>query len=90
MRTMSKQLPNEEFDALIQSKIKEGNFNPNDSDRIDTEDDIMKLKTMRFMDCICIKDGDDIRLLCDDKRSIMRTNSQLNLAILRTFKCSAE
>ena len=48
------------------------------------------LQARRLMECICVKEGDDLHLLCDDKRSMMQTMYKLKLAIFRTYQCKPE
>lgn len=86
-RSMSKQIPQKNFDEVIRQKIQEGNKQPNALDSI-TEDDIPMLQRNRLMECICVKDGKDIHLLCDDPRSLMQSIYNMNLVILRAFKCN--
>lgn len=88
-RAMSKQVPQKEFDNMVKEKITEGNLKPEETDSI-TQDDYDMLQTRRLMECICVKDGDKLRLLCDDMRSLMRTNYNMNLSIFRTYKCRVE
>lgn len=84
-RSMTKQIPQKEFDKVIDEIIEEGNKNPEDPSIISEEDKKM-LNKRRYMECICVKDEDEIKLLCDDERSIMRINYNLNLVIFRTYK----
>ena len=84
-RSMTKQIPQKEFDKVINEIIEEGNKNPEDPSIISEEDKKM-LNKRRYMECICVKDEDEIKLLCDDERSIMRINYNLNLVIFRTYK----
>lgn len=86
-RSMSKQIPQKKFDEIIQQKIHEGNRQPDASDSI-SEEDIPMLQRNRLMECICVKDGRDIHLLCDDPRSLMQNIYNMNLVILRAFKCN--
>lgn len=48
------------------------------------------MRERRLMECICVKDKDDIHLLCEDKRSLMQTLYNLNIVILRAYKCDYE
>ncbi len=89
VRRMSKQIPQKDFDELIEEKISEGNKNPEESDSI-SRDDYDMLQNRRLMECICVKDGDKLQLLCDDERSLMKTIYNLNLTIFRTYKCQVE
>lgn len=86
-RSMSKQIPQKEFDEVIRQKIREGNKQPDASDNI-TEDDIPMLQRNRLMECICVKDGSDMHLLCDDPRSLMQSIYNMHLVILRAFECN--
>lgn len=86
IRPMSKQMTQKDFDELIEEKISEGNQKPDEEDSI-SRDDYDMLQNRRLMEGICIKDGDDLHLLCDDSRSLMHTIYNLNLVIFRTYKC---
>ncbi len=89
VRRISKQIKQKEFDELMIEKISEGNKRPNDEDIV-TEEDSQMWQARRLMECICVKDGDDLHLLCDDKRSLMRAMYNTSLAIFRTFKCKMD
>ena len=89
VRSISKQIRQTDFDRMLQPKIQEDNKRPNDPDSV-TEEDSMMLQARRLMECICVKEGDNIHLLCDDKRSMMQTMYNLKLAIFRTYQCKPE
>ena len=89
IRSISKQIRQNDFDSMLQAKIQEDNKRPNDPDSV-TEEDSTMLQARRLMECICVKEGDDIHLLCDDKRSMMQTMYNLKLAIFRTYQCKPE
>ena len=44
----------------------------------------------RFMECLSVKEGDEIHLLCDDERSLMRTMYASTLVILRSYEFPIE
>lgn len=89
VRRMSKQIPQNDFDKLIDEKISEGNRNPQEPDSI-SRDDYDMLQNRRLMECICVNDGDKLQLLCDNDSSLMKTMYNLNLVIFRTYKCQME
>lgn len=88
-RTMSKQIPFEEYDKYLNCLVEAGNNNPQDED-VTTRDDLPLLRARRLMECICVKDGNELRLLCDDKRSLMRMLYNTKLVLLRVFDCKVE
>jgi hypothetical protein len=88
-RSISKQIRQRDFDKMLQDKIEEDSQRPNDPDIV-TEEDSLMLRARRLMECICVKDDDELHLLCDDKRSMMQTMYNLKLAIFRTYKCNPE
>ncbi len=59
----------------------------------ETEDriaaDVPDSELSRLMECISVKDGEDIHLLCDDPRSLMRTMYNSTLVILRRYEFPA-
>ena len=89
IKTISKQIRQKDFDEILKVKIEEDNKRPNDLDIVTEEDNAM-LQARRLMECICVKEGDDLHLLCDDKRSMMQTMYKLKLAIFRTYQCKPE
>lgn len=86
-RTMSKQIRQEDFDKALQDLIDVGNANPEQEDAT-TVEDIPALQARRLMECICVKDGEKLQLLCDDPRSLMRTLYKEKLALLRVYDCN--
>ena len=89
IKPISKQIRQKDFDEILKAKIEEDNKRPNDLDIVTEEDNAM-LQARRLMECICVKEGDDLHLLCDDKRSMMQTMHKLKLAIFRTYQCKPE
>lgn len=85
-RKMSKQISEEQYEEILKELIKEGNENPEAEDSV-TQDDLDKLRARRYMECITVKDGKKLRLLCDDHRSLMRTLYNIRLVLLRVFDC---
>lgn len=85
-RVMSKQQPEKQYETYLNKLLEDGNNAPDSPDSI-SEDDIIILKAKRYMECITIKDGANLKLLCDDKRSLMRILYNQRLVILRVFKC---
>lgn len=88
-RTMSKQIPLNEYEEYLKSLVESGNQNPQDEDAT-TREDLPLLRARRFMECICIKDGNKLRLLCDDTRSLMRRLYNTQLVLLRVFDCEVK
>ena len=88
-RAMSKQVPKKDFDKILDGLIQDGNGNPDDLDKTSKED-LPKLYVRRLMECICVKEGNEIHLLCEDKRSLMQSLYNLNIAILRAYDCDAK
>lgn len=86
-RCMSKQIPNIEFEDVLKKIIDEGNQHPDDKNMV-SSDDLPNLRARRYMECICVKEGNnELKLLCDDKRSLMRQLYNEQLFILRVFDC---
>lgn len=79
-RPMTKQAPKREFMQAIYKKIDDPNQGLFD-------DDIRLLELHRLMEGICIKDENDLHLLCDDSRSLMQMLYKTHLVILRAFSC---
>ena|GEM_PF-2856119 len=74
-RAMTKQVPEAEFEKYLKyiSEKAKSNPGPDVEDIEQNGSEFMKsLRTRRFMECISVKDGNDIHLLCDDKRSLIR------------------
>ena len=85
-RSMSKQIPEKDFENILKQLVEEGNKNPEDPYQT-SQEDLEKLRERRLMECICVKDEDNIHLLCEDKRSLMQVLYNLNIAILRAYDC---
>lgn len=86
-RCMSKQLPEKDFEVALQKMIDDGNLHPEDPDVVSSED-LPNLRARRYMECICVKENDNnLKLLCDDHRSLMRQLYNEQLVILRVFDC---
>ena len=82
---MSKQAPREKFLEAVAKKIAA----PENGDEGDciSEDDVPMLELRRLMEGICVKEGQDLHLLCDDPQSLMQMLYRTHLVILRTFDC---
>lgn len=89
VRPMSKQMKQKDFDEQLQKLVDAGNAHPEDAD-VTTEDDLPALRARRFMECICVKDGEKLHLLCDDSRSLMRTLYNEKLVLLRVYDCDVK
>lgn len=87
MRVMSKQIPQAEYDKILEDLIQAGNQHPEAED-VTTQEDLPSLKARRYMECICVKEGEELCLLCDDSRSLMRTLYNTKLVLLRVFDCN--
>lgn len=85
-RGMAKQAPKKKFLEAVKKKIETPPAADDSGDRI-SEEDIPMLELRRLMEGICIKDGTELRLLCDDSRSLMQMLYGTQLVILRAFEC---
>ena len=86
VRKMSKQIKEKDYEKMLKSKIDEGNRHPEDLD-VTVQEDLPNLRARRYMECITVKDGEKLWLLCDDPRSLMRTLHNTQLILLRVFDC---
>ncbi len=79
-RAMSKHVPYEEF--------KEHLDRSNETEDGEALDENYKNEQIvnRLIDGICIKDGDNLHLLCDDERSLMRKLYNNHLVVMRSYK----
>ncbi len=84
-RAMSKHSPKREFEAAVNADVTSSD-NETGEGSIDSKD-IPDMYTRRLMDGICVQEGDDLHLLCDDPRSLMRTLYNQQLVVLRAYKC---
>lgn len=85
-RRMSKQIREEKYEEILNKLIEKGNENPEAEDSV-AEEDLSFLRARRYMECITIREGEKLRLLCDDNRSLMRTLYDVRLVLLRVFDC---
>ena len=83
---MSKQIREEKYEEILNKLTEKGNENPEAEDSV-AEEDLSFLRARRYMECITIKEGEKLRLLCDDNRSLMRTLYDVRLVLLRVFDC---
>ena len=83
-KKISKHIPFKQFEEKLLSK-KASEQKPHDEDEKDEE----KRKIGRLMDGICVLDGNDVHLLCDDNRSLMQKLYNTTLVILRSYKLDA-
>lgn len=80
-KRMTSQTPIEEFRRLLATKVTghdeakpvESMYSPSP-------------EASRLMECLSVKDNDDIHLLCDDERSLMRKMYASTLVILRSYE----
>lgn len=80
-RCMTKQVPFDAFCTALNA-MKE-----RENDGVLSDDDIANAKLSRLMECISIKEGDDdVHLLCDDPRSLMRTMYNSTLVMMRSYE----
>ena len=85
-RKMSKEIQQDEFETSLQHKFPQSE-QEKDDDSTFTEEDLNNVRMRRFMECICIDEKDkELRLLCDDERSLMHTMYKIKLVILRMYK----
>lgn len=83
-RSMTKQVPIDQFKkALADNKSRDGDD--------DLAEDTPDPELLRLMECVsvCEEDG-SIHLLCDDKRSLMRTMYNSTLVVLRCYEFPQE
>lgn len=78
-RCMTKQIPYKIFEKACKEIKKQNN------EKL-TEADISNMRLSRLMECISVKDNDDIHLLCDDQRSLMKNMYNSTLVILRSYQ----
>ncbi|MBQ2634767.1 MAG: hypothetical protein IJF88_09370 [Oscillospiraceae bacterium] len=84
-RAMSKHAPKDVFEDAINADVMSSDSEAG-AGSIDSKD-IPGMRRRRLMEGICVKDGDDLHLLCDDSRSLMRALYNQQLVVLRAFKC---
>ena len=86
-RKMSKQIQEDKYEEILKELIERGNKNPEVEDSV-AKDDLPFLRARRYMECITVKEDGELRLLCDDHRSLMRTLYDVRLVLLRVFDCN--
>ena len=92
IRTMTKQLPKDKFLQLWNEKHKDAWKNGAYIDGKELKAEKEKALKRRLMECICVRDRreegkpDQMRVLCDDERSIMQDIYDKTLVILRSYK----
>ena len=83
-REITKHIPLKDFKSLLKM--------PEETDiKLSPEefDDLkMHFGTMRLIDGICVHDGGDLHLLCDDPRSLMRQLCRTRLVVMRSYNFS--
>lgn len=84
IRPMSRQIPYKDFSELLDEKIKKEKSEENGESI--TEEKRAEYEERLFMECISVKENDEIHLLCDDECSLMRTLYSSKLAVLRLYK----
>ena len=84
---MSKQIQEDKYEEILKELIERGNKNPEVEDSV-AKDDLPFLRARRYMECITVKEDGELRLLCDDHRSLMRTLYDVRLVLLRVFDCN--
>lgn len=78
---MTKQVPIDVFCSALKK------MNASENGRVFSDDDIANAKLSRLMECVSIKENDgSMHLLCDDKRSLMRTMYNSTLVIMRSYE----
>lgn len=86
-RKMTKQVQEVEYEKQLKELItRQAEKHGLQEDAI-AEEDLDSLRSRRYMECITVKDGKQLRLLCDDHRSLMRTLHDTRLVLLRMFNC---
>lgn len=86
-RKMSKQIQEDKYEEILKELIERGNKNPEVEDSV-AKDDLPFLRARRYMECVTVKEDGELRLLCDDHRSLMRTLYDVRLVLLRVFDCN--
>ncbi len=84
-RAMSKHSPKDVFETAVRAAVTASDEEAGEGS-IDSKD-IPEMHTRRLMEGICVKEGDELHLLCDDPRSLMRALYNQQLVVLRAFKC---
>ena len=80
-RTMTNQMKLQDFEDAVNAELDE-----NHADEEERKAEMLRLKTSRLMECICVRDYDgDLHLLCDDERSLMQTLHNQTLVVLRSY-----
>lgn len=82
MRTMSCQVHYKDFIEELEKQINIQKETGESYIEENRDDYVAKL----FMECISVKDGDDVHLLCDDERSLMQTLCSHTLGVFRTYE----
>ena len=85
---ITKQVKNTDFEDYLNKIF----FSSKDEECDDckfSEEDKNNLKIRRFMECVCVSENGNIKLLCDDERSLIFSIYNLKLVILRFFKMPA-
>ena len=85
VRTMSKHTTKDHFHAAVQEDVK--TLDSETGETTINDKDISEMYIRRLMDGICVKDKEELHLLCDDSRSLMQVLFNQQLVILRAFKC---
>ena len=84
-RAMTKEAPEKEFEDAVYKQIAADKGEEGIS-----KEDMPILKAQRLMEGVCVKEDEQLHLLCDDKRSLMRTLYKTRLVILRAFSCDLD
>lgn len=75
-RRLTKQVPGDVFERALQEKKPD----------VGNEKDPEVSRASRLMEGIAVKDGEDVHLLCDDRRSLIHRMYDANLVLLRSYK----
>lgn len=84
-RSMTKHVKIDDFNKNLKPPDDSNDYPYSDSD-LDVETYKSNLRWNRLLEGICVLDGDDAHLLCDDPRSLMQHLCEIRLLIIRKYK----
>lgn len=84
-RAMTKEAPEKEFEDAVYKQI-----TADTGEEGISKEDMPILKAQRLMEGVCVKEDEQLHLLCDDQRSLMRSLYKTRLVILRAFSCDLD
>lgn len=84
-RAMTKEAPEKEFEDAVYKQI-----TADTGEEGISKEDMPILKAQRLMEGVCVKEDEQLHLLCDDQRSLMRSLYKTRLVILCAFSCDLD